>query len=224
MAEATLSQRASLILRSNLSQLLTRFENPAKEIDIIIYDMKRDYAKLKEKSMVPFGEEESAKQKLAKFEKDMNEWKQAATNAVKAGKEESGKKCFDNYQAAKKRFESQQATYERLHSQCDVLRQQMSQIIDEINQMEAKAGEIKAMSAAADATEMVSDMHSGLSSGRHKSMFDKMEAKAAGRYSAAQASASLTMAMSKDPDEDLKNEFLGTGDTAFEEFMASVRG
>lgn len=222
MAEASLFDRASLIIRSNVGDLLSKFEDPAKEIDIIIYDMRQALAKLKRQSAEPFGEEGRAKNKLQKLNTDAEEWKRAATNAAKAGDEADARKCFDKYQAAKAKADKQQQVVDRLAATNDELRKQMQEIIDEISAMESKAGEIKAMAATAKATNMASEIKAGFSSGKSRAMFDKMEAKAAGQLEAAQANAEFEFGV-KSEDEDLKAKYgASAGDSDFAAFMASI--
>lgn len=221
-----LMQRASLIIRSNVSDLLSKYEDPAKEIDIIIYDMRKELAKLKQQSVVPFGEESMAKTKLAKLEQDAADWERAATNAARGGDEADARKCFDNFQSAKAKIASQQAIVSSLSDANAMLKKQMQEIIEEISQMEAKAGKIKALSAAATATETAAKMRSGMSSGKHRDMFDRMEAKARGKLDSAVALAEVESVGSygSNEDEDLKAKYgAGAGDADFEAFLANAR-
>lgn len=224
MAQANLFKRASVIIRSNVSELLSKYEDPVKEIDIIIYDMRKDLAELKKKSAIPFGEEGRAKNKLENLRRDAEEWQFAATNAAKAGDDADARKCFDNYQAAKRKADNQQAIYDKLVETNKGLREQIQTIIDEISAMESKAGEIKAMSAAATATQTAAEIKSGFSSGANRDLFDRMEAKAAGQLEAAKANAEFEFGGNKSEDEDLKAKYsAGVGDADFQEFLASVR-
>lgn len=220
-----LFERASLVVRSNVSDLLSKYEDPAKEVDIIIYDMRKQYAKLKEQSVVPFGEESRAKTKLASLEKDAMEWERAATNAARAGDEADARKCFDNYQSAKTKIATQQALVDKLHGTNEMLRKQMQDIIAEIQSLEVKASEIKATSTAAKATQTAADIKSGFNTGKHRGAFDRLEAKAQGKLDSAQAMAEIESIGAGNGEEDLKAKYAATSaDADFEAFLAKARG
>ena len=93
---ATIFQRISLIIKSNVNDLLDRFEDPEKIINQCITDAKEEYAVMLKDTAVVKGNLTIAKDKLKKIQESRAQWQSIAGKAVKAGNDDDARKALQN--------------------------------------------------------------------------------------------------------------------------------
>ena len=71
---ATIFQRVSLIIKSNVNELLDRFEDPEKIIDQCLTDAKEEYAVMLKDTAVVKGNLKLEKQKLEEIQSECAQW------------------------------------------------------------------------------------------------------------------------------------------------------
>lgn len=90
--------RIPKILEANVNALLDKCEDPAKMIDQMLVDYKRNLADVKEDTATVLANLEMAKKKLADCDADIAKANKAAENALKAGDEAAAMQIIESKQ------------------------------------------------------------------------------------------------------------------------------
>lgn len=141
---ANVVERVSLIVRSSVNDLISKFEDPGKLIDQAIVDEKVKYAKLLDEASTTFGNESRAKKEyddtIAKAKKEH----ELAQKALAAGNEDDAKTLLLKEQEYKKHAETLLISYNATKKSADIIRKTLDESRANIKDMETKAKEIKA--------------------------------------------------------------------------------
>ncbi len=202
---ATIFQRVSLIVRSNINDLLDRFEDPEKVIDQCIVDAKEEYAAMLKDTAAVKGNLTVAKGKLEDLQKEASEWQEIAEKAVKAGNDDDARKALKKAMEAKTGAESQTAVVEKCQSAVDKAVDALNSFADQIHGMEAKKSELKAKAVAARSQQKANELKSKNIAGS-LSKFNEMAEKIDADLAAQEAMAELTGA-DENEEEDLKAKY-----------------
>ncbi len=219
---AGIFERATTIIKSNVNELLEKFEDPEKMIDQTIIDATNEYAKAKEQALTTLASE---KTELKKYQQDLEEadkWHNIAAKALKAGNEEDARSALENEQSARAKADAQKVSYEATKEAADTVRAKMTEMETQINQMKDKADEIKAVSAAAKATESASKVKDMKINDSAFSTFSRMEEKAHKELAKAQAREELNEDHIGKAKQDLEEKY-GGGSVSVDDALASLK-
>ncbi len=214
--------RATTIIKSNINDLLSKYEDPEKMINQTIIDATNEYAKAKEQALTTLANEKTAKQKLDDLNAEADKWHGIAAKALKAGNEDDAKAALVNEQQARSKAEAQQASYDATKQAADMVREKLSQMEDQINQMKDKADQIKATSAAAKATKAATTVKNMKFDDSAFNNFARMEEKANNELAKAQAMDDLNTDHSKDAKKDLEKKY-GSGAETPDEALEALK-
>ncbi len=206
---ASILERTRTIIKSNVNELLEKFEDPEKMINQTIIDATNEYAKAKEQALTTLANEKTAKQKLDNYLAEADKWHGIAAKALQAGNEDDAKSALENEQSARSKAAAQQTSYEATKQAADTVRAKMSEMEDQINQMKDKADEIKAVSAAAKATKAASTVNQMSIDDSAFTTFARMEEKAHKELAKAQAMDELNTDHISDAKKDLEAKYGG---------------
>ena len=204
---AGILERMAMIAKSNVNELLDKFEDPQKMVDQAIQDATAEYAKIKEEALSVIGNEKLAKKKLDAIEDEIKEWHGIASAALKAGNEDDARKALEKEGDIKLRHESQQKAYESAKLAAEKVREKLAEMEEEINAMKQKASEIKAKAVtakAAEAANSVSQM--GIDKGAFEA-FARMEEKVDQELAKAEALEDMATDKIAEEAEDLKAKY-----------------
>lgn len=146
---ATIFQRISLIIKSNVNDLLDRFEDPEKIINQCITDAKEEYAVMLKDTAAVKGNLTIAKDKLKKIQESRAQWQSIAEKAVKAGNDDDARKALQNAAEDKNQEESQQLVVDKCEEAAGKAVVALNSFADQIHAMEMKKDELKAKAIAA---------------------------------------------------------------------------
>ena len=141
-------ERVSLIIRSSIDELISKFEDPAKLISQAIVDEKCKYAKLLDQASETFGNEKKAKQDYDKAVEKAKQEHELAVKALKAGNEDDAKLLLVKEQEFKKEAETLKVSYDAIKKSADIIRNTLDTYRKNIKEMESKEKEIKAKATA----------------------------------------------------------------------------
>lgn len=198
---ATIFQRVSLIIKSNVNELLDRFEDPEKIIDQCLSDAKEEYAVMLKDTATVKGNLKIAKDKLQNIEKDCNQWQSVAEKAVKAGNDGDAGKALQNLEECKQQKTSQESVVSKCEDAANKAVASLNSFADQIRAMEMKKDELKSKAIAAKSQQKANALKSKSIAGS-LSKFNEMAEKIDSNLAAQEAMAELTGANEKE-DEDL---------------------
>ncbi|RHB42208.1 PspA/IM30 family protein [Enterocloster aldenensis] len=198
---ATIFQRVSLIIKSNVNELLDRFEDPEKIIDQCLSDAKEEYAVMLKDTATVKGNLKIAKNKLQNIEKDCNQWQSVAEKAVKAGNDGDARKALQNLEECKQQKTSQESVVSKCEDATNKAVASLNSFADQIRAMEMKKDELKSKAIAAKSQQKANALKSKSIAGS-LSKFNEMAEKIDSNLAAQEAMAELTGANEKE-DEDL---------------------
>lgn len=198
---ATIFQRVSLIIKSNVNDLLDRFEDPEKIIDQCLSDAKEEYAVMLKDTATVKGNLKIAKDKLQDIEKECNQWQSIAEKAVKANNDGDARKALHNLEECKQQKTSQESVVSKCEDAANKAVASLNSFADQIRAMEMKKDELKSKAIAAKSQQKANALKSKSIAGS-LSKFNEMAEKIDSNLAAQEAMAELTGANEKE-DEDL---------------------
>ncbi|MCC8126234.1 MAG: PspA/IM30 family protein [Clostridiales bacterium] len=219
---AGIFERMSTIIKSNVNDLLSNFEDPEKMIDQTIIDATKEYGKAKEQALNTLANEKLAKKKLDDYNAEADKWHSIAAKALRAGNEGDARSALENESQARAKAEAQEKAYEATKSAADTVRAKLAQMEDQIRQMKAKSDEIKATAAAAKATKAASKVtQMGIDESAFAT-FARMEEKAHRELAKAQAMDDLSVNKEEDKDKALELKY-GSNQPGTDEALAALK-
>ena len=130
---ATIFQRISLIVKSNVNELLDRFEDPEKIIDQCIIDAKEEYSTLLKDTASVKGNLSVAREKLKKIQDSRAQWQSIAEKAVKAGNDNDARKALQKMTEDKAQEESQAIVVAKCEEAADKAVAALNSFADQIH-------------------------------------------------------------------------------------------
>lgn len=221
---AGIFDRIGMIVKSNLNELLDKFEDPERIIDQTIIDAVQEYGNMKKAALDVLANETLTKKQLDELKKEAETWHSIAVKALTAGNEADAKKAFEKENDCQTRAASQEAAYEAARQAADTVRGKLRQMEDEINDMKQKAAQIKAKAVTARVTKKAAELTSRDTDRGAFDAFARMEEKADRELARAQASEALSAG--SEEAEDLMKKYGGASpsdtDLALEKLKAEL--
>lgn len=202
---ATVFERISLIVKSNVNDLLTRFEDPEKIIDQCLVDAKEEYAVMLKETASVKGSLTVARKKLDELKGEEAQWQSIAEKAVKAGNDGDARKALQNMMEAKSQSEAQQAAVDKCEEAAEKAEAALNSFADQIRGMEMKKEELKSKAVAARSQQKANELKSRNVAGS-LSKFNEMAERIDADLAAQEAMAELTGAEDA-AEEDLKAKY-----------------
>lgn len=202
---ATIFQRVSLIIKSNVNDLLDKFEYPEKIIDQCIIDAKKEYSEMLKSTSEVKGNLTIEERKLEDIQKSYATWQNIAEKAVKAGNDDDARTALKNSSEDKSRLESQTAVVAKCEEATNKAVAALNSFEDQINVMEAKKGELKSKAVAAKSQQKANALKAKGVAGSLDT-FNNMANKIDADLAAQEALAELTGAADQE-EEDLKAKY-----------------
>lgn len=220
---AGIFERITTIVKSNVNELIDKFEDPEKLIDQTILDAVQEYGKMKKASLDILANETMTKNTLEGLKADAEKWHSIAANALKAGNEEDARKALEKENDYRSRAEAQEAAYLAAKDAADTIREKLRQMEDEINEMKQKAAQIKAKAVTAKVTKKASELTSKDVDRGAFDTFARMEEKADRELAKAQAAESLNSNPMADEEEDLMKKYGSAGSSDTDQALAKLK-
>lgn len=215
-------ERASMIIRSNINAALERAEDPAKIVDQLLLDCRRDLAACKSETASVMAVEKNAKRLLDECDANIARYTTAARNAVSAGQDDDARQLLSKKQALETNRVELEKNYNAAHQNSVTLRAAHDKLVADIESLESRKDVVKAKVATAKAQQAVNRATSGMKSASNISAFSRMEAKADAALDKAQAEAELNAGDVST--EDLAAKYAsGTGGVGVEDELAKMK-
>ncbi len=184
-------KRIPQILEANLNALLDKCEDPAKMIDQLLVDYKRDLADVKRDTAAVMADVKLAEKKLQECDADIARQQKAAENALKAGNEADARTLL----AAKQSLEATRASllqnYTVAQRNAEMMQEGYNKLVRNIEDLEQRRDAAKAKIAMAKAQEQINETAAKANSTVNMDAFNRYEEKAERMLAEANANAEL---------------------------------
>lgn len=214
--------RFSSIMKANINALLDKCEDPAKMVDQMLLDLRKDLAEVKSDTAGVMADAKRAKREVDECQANIDKYMRAAQNALKAGNEDDAKKLLEKKQSYDQALVSLTQTYELAQANSDKMQQMHDKLVGDIESLEARKDAIKAKVASAKAQDKINKMMSGGKNAQASiAAFERMEDRADKMLDAAQAEADLNAGASSA--SDLADKYTSGGPSVDDELAELKR-
>lgn len=211
------------IMKSNINAALDKAEDPSKMIDQTLRDVREDLAKVRKETAGVMAVAKDAERDYDECLKHIEDYTEAAKNALKAGNEDDARVLIGQKNLYKKNLADLKQARAVAMANADKMREMHDKLARDIQALEAKRSSIRAKVATAKAQEHINDVMSGGDRAKASmEKFERMEDKADKMLDAAMAEADLNDG--KTASDDLLNKYSGShSDVAVEDELESLK-
>lgn len=207
--------RIPKILEANVNSLLDKAEDPAKMIDQMLVDYKRNLADVKRDLTDVMANLDLAKKELDEAEAKVARYTTAAQNAVNAGNMDDARKLISTKQSAEVTRDSLKKNYEACLQNCNTMKAGYNKLVSDIDELEQRRDAAKAKISLAKATQKMGEATSMVSANKAADSFAKYEQMA--DKALARANAAIELDSQVETADQLAAKYAGAGvDTSVE--------
>jgi phage shock protein A len=212
-------QKLSMLLRSNINDVITRAENPEKMLTQILEDMRGQLARAKQEVAVAIADERKLRVQVDGEQRQAADWEHRAMLAVREGRDDLAKQALLRHQEHTERASLLEATWRRQAAETEKLKESLRQLNEKIEEAKRKRNLLVAKQKRAQAQRRIHETMAGLSDRSAFEAFDRMAEKIEDSERKALAAAEVTETLSGDT---LEKEFaqLETGDSVDQRLLA----
>jgi phage shock protein A len=212
-------QKLSMLLRSNINDVITRAENPEKMLTQILEDMRGQLARAKQEVAVAIADERKLRVQVDEEQRQAADWEHRAMLAVREGRDDLAKQALLRHQEHTERASLLEATWRRQAAETEKLKESLRQLNEKIEEAKRKRNLLVAKQKRAQAQRRTHETMAGLSDRSAFEAFDRMAEKIEDSERKALAAAEVTETLSGDT---LEKEFaqLETGDSVDQRLLA----
>ncbi len=214
--------RIPKILEANINALLDKCEDPAKMIDQLLIDYKRDLADVKRDTAEVMADVKLAEKKLADCDAEIARKQQAAENALKAGQEEDCKTILASKQSLEVTRASLQQNLDVARKNAEMMKEGYNKLVRNIEELEQRKDAAKAKISMAKAQQNINKTAAKAGSTVSLDAFNKYEEKAEKMF--AQATAESELDKETVSAESLTEKYAGaTSSSAVDDELAALK-
>ncbi len=217
-------QKLSMLLRSNINDLISKAENPEKMLNQVILDMREQLARAKREVAAAIADERRLKAQLDDELKQTRDWEQRAILAVREGRDDLAKQALIRQQEHAQRAQMLEQTWRSQAQETEKLKVSLRQLNDKIEEAKRKRNLLIAKQKRAQAQKRIHETMAGLSDTSAFETFNRMAERIEEEERRALAQAELTEALTGDT---LEKEFLrleaGAGDLNVENRLLALK-
>jgi phage shock protein A len=191
--------KLSLLIRSNLNDLIARAENPEKMLEQVIIDMREQQTKAKQEVALAIAEERKLKAQVESEAKQAQEWERRAMLALQQGRDDLARQALLRQQEYAQRAQSMHETWTRQASDTEKVKDALRQLQVKIEEAQRKKNLLVAKQKRAQAQKRIHETMAGLSDTSAFETFERMAQKIEHTERLALAAAEVSEELSGDP-------------------------
>src|SRR5690625_1123359 len=134
MDDMGIFQRLSMLLRSNINDIITRAENPEKMLTQILQDMRSQLARAKQEVAVAIADERKLRVQVDDERGQARDWEERAILAVREGRDDLAKQALLRQQEHTERASILEATWRRQAEETERLKESLRQLNEKIEE------------------------------------------------------------------------------------------
>lgn len=214
--------RIPKILEANINALLDKCEDPAKMIDQLLIDYKRDLVDVKRDTAAVMADVKMAEKRLEECDADIARKQKAAENALKAGNEGDARTLLAAKQSLEVTRESLLQNLSVTQKNAEMMQEGYNRLVRNIEELESRKDAAKAKISMAKAQEQINKTAAKANSNVSMDAFNKYEQKAERMLAEANATAELDAATVSV--EDITAKYTsGTESASVDEELAALK-
>lgn len=214
--------RIPKILEANINAMLDKCEDPAKMIDQLLVDYKRDLADVKRDTAAVMAETETARTRLKSCEDEIARKQLAAENALKAGNENDARMLLAAKQSLETTRESLAQNLAVAEKNAQMMKEGYNKLVRNIEELEQRKDAAKAKISMAKAQEQINSSAAKANSTVSMDAFNKYEQKADRMLAEANAKAELDAENASV--DDLTDKYVsGAGSSSVDDELAAMK-
>jgi len=167
----------SLIMRSGLTSLTEKFEDPERTLHQLLIDMEEELDSIRSKVAEAIADEIQMRNRAERERAEVAKWNDRATQALKRGDEHSARSSLDQKLAAQQRTDRLELELERQQDAVRKLRDAVADLEDKIRQARQKKTLLTARLARAESSQKIHDVLERASSQSAFAQFNRLEEK-----------------------------------------------
>lgn len=191
--------KLSLLIRSNLNDLIARAENPEKMLEQVIIDMREQQTRAKQEVALAIAEERKLKSQVESEARQAQEWERRAMLALQQGRDDLARQALLRQQEYGERARSMHETWTRQAADTEKVKDALRQLQVRIEEAQRKKNLLVAKQKRAQAQKRIHETMAGLSDTSAFETFERMAQKIEHTERLALASAELSEELSGDP-------------------------
>ena len=195
----------SLAMRSNITTLCEKFEDPERMLHQLLIDMEHELEKVRASVAGAIADEIQLGKSVKQAEKDAEQWDERAATAIKRGDESAAKAALEQKVYARERADDLTAEHEKQKQQTEKLRQSVNDLESKIRQARQRQTLLLARLTRADSATQINRALEKSTSRSAFAQFSRLEQRADRAEAMSEAYDRLD---GKDPNaEELEREF-----------------
>lgn len=167
----------SLVIRSNVTALFERFENPERVLNQLILDMEEELEQVRAKVAGVFADEIQLGKQVDKAREEAREWRERAAKALKRGDEASARAALEQKVVADQRAQTLDDEYHKHKGETAKLHRAVRDLEHKIRQARHRRSLLAARLARADSARAVNDVLKRTEAGSAMAEFQRLEAR-----------------------------------------------
>jgi phage shock protein A len=168
----------SLIMRSNITTLREKFEDPERMIHQLIIDMEHELELVRNSVAEAIADEIQLGKKVQKAKSDVDGWTERATASLKRGDEAAAEAALEQKVAAQQRAESLETEYAKQKTETEKLRKSVGDLEGKIRQARQKQTLLLARMTRANSTVRINQALDRATSKSAFAQFSRLEQRA----------------------------------------------
>jgi phage shock protein A len=191
--------KLSLLLRSNLNDLIARAEDPEKMLEQVIIDMREQQTKAKQEVALAIAEERKLKAQVETEARQAQEWERRAVLALQQGRDDLARQALMRQEEYAQRAHSLHETWQRHAADTDKVKDALRGLQTKIEEAHRKKNLLVAKQKRAQAQKRIHETMAGLSDTSAFETFERMAQKIEHTERLALAAAEVSEELSGDP-------------------------
>jgi phage shock protein A len=214
-------KRISTLLKSNINSIISSAEDPEKNINKLIVDMREQFVEARKQVAIAIADEKRLKRQYQQEAKKAAEWEKKAMMAIKAGRDDLARQALarkGEHEGISAGFQEQWMAQKKASDQ---LREALQMLNTKIQEAGRKKNLIIARQKRAEAQKKIYDTMSGVKNNSAFDTFARMEEK----VDRMEAEGEAAMELSGDMGDNLSMEFsdLESSPVAQDDALASLK-
>lgn len=195
----------TLIMRSSITALREKFENPERMLYQLIIDMEEELERVRHSVAEAIADEIQMKKRVTRSKQEAEEWARRATDAIQRNDETGAKSALKQKIGAEERAKALDEQYAKQADEVIKLKDAVAELQDRINQARQKRTLLLARLSRARSTRKINDAMDAVHSKSAFAQFSKLENRVDREEALSEAYDRLD---GRDPDaEELQREF-----------------
>jgi phage shock protein A len=172
-----LFDRLSSLIKANLNDLISKAEDPEKQLEQSILDMRSQLAKAKQQVAAAIADEKRLRDQAEAEYKQSQEWEQRAMLAIQQNRDDLARQALMRQQEHGEHAQKLQTTWEQHSAETEKLKSLLRDLNDKIEEAKRKKNLLLARARRAEAQQRIQSTMSGLSEKSAFEAFNRMEEK-----------------------------------------------